>query len=109
MTALFYKTSKKLNSDFLCFIICRCLQNMVCNINLYTKTKGSRLQMLMAKSMSFLASWAWSFDGSVEYRDLNEAIVRGLKKEECDLIYGQPDVKQCHILPWQIKSNREEL
>ena len=82
---------------------------MLCNINLHTKTKGSRLQMLIAKSMSFLASWAWSFDGSVEFSDLNEAIVRGLKKQDCDQIYGQPDVKECQILPWQINSNREEL
>ncbi len=82
---------------------------MLCHINSHMKNKGNtRLKVLVNKIMSLAASWAWSFEGSFENRDLNEAIIRGGKKEDCDVIYGQPDVKSCHIFPWQIKAKRHE-
>jgi hypothetical protein len=75
---------------------------MLCHVNFRMKSTVTRLQMLLNKSMSLIASWAWSYDGSLDFKDLNEAIIKGVKKEQCDLFYNTSNPKICHIFHWQI-------
>ena len=73
------------------------------------KTSGTRLQMLLNKSLSTFAAWALSYDESIDWRTLNEALAKGSKKEDCDVIYSGnlSNVKKCHILPWQSRIHEE--
>jgi hypothetical protein len=92
-----------------CPLFFSCLPNMLCQINYRVKTTGTRLQMLIHKSLAAFAAWALSYDGSLDWKILNEALAKGSKKENCDLIFNNnlANVKRCHIFPWQSKLHEE--
>jgi hypothetical protein len=81
--------------------------NMLCHVNFRMKSTGTRLQMLLNESMSLIASWAWSYEGSLDFKDLNEAIINCVKKEQCDLSHNISNPNICHIFHWQIRDHSE--
>lgn len=86
-----------------------CLPNLLCHINLRAKTSDTRLSMLFNKWLSSLAAWALSYDETIDWNVLNSAIVKGLKKEDCDAVFSNhlKNVKKCHVLPWQTRIHEE--
>ena len=65
--------------------------------------------MLFNKWLSSLAAWALSYDETIDWNVLNSAIVKGLKKEDCDAVFSNhlKNVKKCHVLPWQTRIHEE--